>query len=76
IVNGYPAATLPGIVSAAGLTSVFPAAAAQLATEGYAFAAGAIQVTGGAVPATCSFTYTAAAANAAPTIGPVATAGC
>jgi MSHA pilin protein MshA len=71
IVNRYPAATLLGIVSAAGLTSVFPATAAQLATDGYAFAAGVIQVTGGVAPATCSFTYAAALPNAAPVVGAV-----
>lgn len=52
IINGYPQASLPGIVDAAGLTSTFPATQAALAAEGYyvsadGTAAGA--ATGGAV---------------------------
>ena len=79
IVNAYPTADLAGIVSAAGLTSVFPATAAALTPDGYATAAGPpliIEVTGGSAPANCSFTYTAAAANAAPVISAVTTTGC
>lgn len=88
IVNGYPTANLNGIISAAGLTSIFPANAAALvnermATVGGGAGAGAaiiIQVTGGAAPATCSFTYTApAVANTAPVVTQIAaanTVGC
>ena len=79
IVNAYPTADLPGIVSAAGLTSIFPTTAAALTPDGYATAAGpplGFQVTGGSAPATCSFTYAAAAANAAPVISAVTTTGC
>ena len=84
IVNGYPAASLAGIIDAAGLTSAFPAAAANLTAEGYATAVVAgppaaitVQVTGGTNAANCSFTYTEpAAANAAPVISAVTTTGC
>jgi len=80
IVNGYPAGTLAGIVDAAGLSLVFPATVATLAQEGYAAAAAGgvatIQVTGGTNPLTCSFTYTAAAAGAAPVISVINRAGC
>lgn len=84
IVNGYPAATRPGIIDAAGLTSVFPAADADLTAEGYAAVVVAgppgvvtVQVTGGTNAPTCSFTYTEpVAANAAPIVGPINTAGC
>jgi MSHA pilin protein MshA len=87
IVNGYPTAALTGIISAAGLTSVLPATAAALTAEKFATVGGGagagavitIQVTGGTAPATCFFTYTAPAANAAPvisTITPASTVGC
>lgn len=85
IVNGYPTADLAGIISSAGLTSVFPATAPALAAELFATTGGGagagavitIQVTGGTTPATCSFTYTApTAAGFAPTISAVTTAGC
>ncbi|MDO8347504.1 MAG: type II secretion system protein [Rugosibacter sp.] len=78
ILNGYPTANLNGIVSAAGLTSVFPATAAalageQMATVGGGAGAGAvltIRVTGGSNAATCFFTYTApAVAGGAALIG-------
>ena len=81
IANGYPAATLAGIIDAAGLTSVFPATVLALTAEGYAatVAAGVVtvQVTGGTNAATCSFTYTApAVANAAPVISVITRTGC
>lgn len=90
IVNGYPTANLPGIIDAAGLTSVFPATAAALTAERYATTGGGIaigsvltiQVTGGTNPATCSFTYTPSnggAAGSAAVVGPILpanTAGC
>ena len=84
IANGYPAATLAGIIDAAGLTSVFPATAPALTAEGYAATVVAgppgvvtVQVTGGTNAATCSFTYTApVVANAAPVISVINRAGC
>jgi len=80
IVNTYPAATSAGIINAAGLSpSNWTPSNAQLGLEGYGIAGNnpiSIRVTGGTNPATCSFTYAAAAANAAPVIGAVVTAGC
>lgn len=78
ILNTYPTANLNGIVSAAGLTSVFPSTAAaltaeQMSTTGGGAGANAvirIRVNGGASPTTCFFTYTAPAGpNQAPLIG-------
>ena len=81
LTNGYPESTAlgtPGVISAAGLTSVFNPVLADLNAEGYgavvAGTATTISVTGGT--GTCSFTYTEAAANAAPTISAVTTTGC
>ncbi len=77
MVNGYPAATLAGIVNASGLTSVMNPNAAQLAAEGYQTNGNGpidIRVMGGTNPGTCFFRYTAAAANAAPQIGSPASA--
>jgi len=92
LTNGYPASPAlgtPGILAAAGLTFVFNPTLAQLNTEGYGaeVAAGVTTVSviggtgttgaaGAQVNATCSFTYTAAAANAAPGISAVTTTGC
>ncbi|MHB0973127.1 MAG: type II secretion system protein [Thiobacillus sp.] len=83
-------AAQPGIIGAAGLSSVFSPTLAQLNTDGYgATVVGRVTTisviggtgTAGAVNAqtnaTCSFTYTApAVANAAPVISAVNTAGC
>lgn len=86
IVNGYPTANLLGIVSAAGLGSVFPATAASLAAEGYAMSGGGagiastvtIRVTGGGIAATdCAFTYTpstGSVANSAPVVSGITVA--
>ena len=87
IVNSYPRANLPGIVDVAGLTSVFPATALALTTEGYSTTGGGtligsiltIQVNGGTDPATCSFTYTPSTGGAlgsAAVISGVTTTGC
>lgn len=84
LMNGYPAVTAigtPGLLSAAGLTSVFNPTAADLAAEGYTYMAPATVATfgiaGAPAPATCFFTYTeAVAASAAPVISAVTTAGC
>ena len=83
---GYPAsatalaAAIPGIVGAAGLTTVFSPTLAQLQAEGYNVtpgAAAAFQIQGATNLATCQFTYSAPiAANTAPVISAVATAGC
>ena len=91
ILNTYPTASVDGIINATGLTSTFfaggtgvGAANTTLANDGYALAGGGVaagsvitvQVTGGATPANCSFTYTAPAANAAPVVSAVTTTGC
>jgi len=76
LTNLYPSANLTGIVAAAGLVSATVPTAALLQAEGYNFAGNAFQVMGGPTPANCSFTYTAAAANAAPVISAVVTTGC
>ncbi|MFN3751888.1 MAG: type II secretion system protein [Thiobacillus sp.] len=85
IVNGYPTADLPGIVDAAGLTSVFPATAAALAAEGYSTTGGGtaansvltIRVNGGSNPANCAFTYSPSNGGAgAAVISAVTTTGC
>jgi len=86
-INGYPQALLPpaagGIVSAAGLTSVFSPTIAQLNAEGYGATGGGaaagsvltIQVTGN-TPASCIFTYTAPVAGAAAAISATTVTGC
>ncbi|MEQ1661505.1 MAG: type II secretion system protein [Thiobacillus sp.] len=84
MINAYPTANLNGIINAAGLTTTFPATAAALTAEGYSTtggggAAGAVltvRVNGGSAVANCSFTYTAPAANAAPTVSTIVTTGC
>lgn len=83
---GYPAsatafaAAVPGILGAAGLTTVFSPSAAQLTAEGYTVTVGAtatFQMTGAPTPATCVFTYAApTVANTAPVISAVTTTGC
>lgn len=89
IANGYPSTILtaalgagnPGIIGAAGLTSVFNPTAAQLLAEGYTVTGvggvQTVQIQGAPNPPTCQFTYTAAAAaGSAATVSPVSTAGC
>lgn len=83
LVNGYPDVTAfgtAGILSAAGLTTAFNPTQAELQAEGYDYSstatAATIQVIGGNDAVTCSFTYTEPAANAAPAISAVTTAGC
>lgn len=88
LVNLYPQATLAGIVSAAGLTSVFPATAQALAAEGYSLTGGGgaigstltIRVNGGTNAANCSFTYrpsnAAGTPGSAALISAVTTSGC
>ena len=78
----YPAATLAGIVAAAGIVQVNGTpTAAQLTAENWAatVAGGAInvQVAGGTAVANCGFSYTApAAVGQAPTFGASVTTGC
>jgi MSHA pilin protein MshA len=70
--NFYPTADAAGIVAAAQLSADFN-------TTGGGTAALVIQVAGAPTPATCSFSYAAAASGAAPVIvAPAAatTAGC
>ena len=64
--------------------AAFPATAAaltaeQMSTTGGGAGAGSVltvRVNGGTAPATCSFTYTAPAANAAALVSAVTTTGC
>lgn len=84
IINLYPTADLDGILSSAGLTSVFPATVAALTAEGISTIGGGALI--GSVltiqinnSATCSFTYSPSsggAANSAASISAVNTAGC
>jgi len=83
LVNAYPAASAfgtPGILAAAGLTTIFDPTQAQLQAEGYDYSAvtgtATFMVKGGTDEATCSFTYVQAPANSAPVISGVNTAGC
>ncbi len=88
VVNWYPQANLPGIISAAGLTSVFPATDIALQNDGYRRTGGGgaignvvtVQVTGGINPANCSFTYrpsnAASAPGSAAVIGAAVITGC
>lgn len=83
---GYPAsatalaAANPGIVGAAGLTSVFSPTAAQLTAEGWTVTVGAtatFDLAGAPTPATCRFDYAApTAVNTAPVMNAALTAGC
>ena len=74
------AAAIPGIVGAAGLTTVFSPTLVQLQAEGYNVTAGAtatFQIQGVTTPANCQFTYAApTVANTAPVISAVTTTGC
>ena len=82
----YPAASLPGVVLAAGIVQVASGATnaqinTALAADGYAATVAGttvtLQVSGGPTAATCSFTYTAPAAiGQAPTLSAVNNAGC
>lgn len=78
----YPAASLPGIIAAAGLVPGNGApTVAQLNVDGYnaTFAGNVatVQVQGGAGAATCSFTYTVPTTlGAAAVISPITATGC
>ncbi|MBB6342655.1 MSHA pilin protein MshA [Pseudomonas fluvialis] len=67
--NLYPTADAAGIVAAAQLSADFD-------TTGGGAAALVIRVAAAPTPASCSFTYTAAAANSAPAISAVTITGC
>ncbi|MES2772183.1 MAG: hypothetical protein V4623_09500, partial [Pseudomonadota bacterium] len=71
----------PGIVGAAGLTTVFHPSANNLSAEGYSVTVTSgvtsFSVLGATNPANCQFTYTQpASANSAPTISAMVTTGC
>jgi MSHA pilin protein MshA len=84
LVNGYPKVTAigtsGGILTAAGLTTVFNPNQAELQAEGYDYtvtgSTATFQVRGGSSVSNCSFTYTEPVANAAPIISIVTTTGC
>lgn len=88
IANAYPASTAipsasqPGIVGAAGLTTVLNPSVAQLQAEGYNVTFNGandttFQILGATDPGTCQFVYTqATVAGAAPSIGTPVTFGC
>ena len=74
------AAAVPGIVGAAGLTTVFSPTLVELQNEGYNVTVGAtaaFQIQGAPTPGTCQFTYQAPTAiNTAPVISVASIAGC
>jgi len=82
--NAYPTVTAigtAGVLSMTGLTGAFNPTAADLQTEGYTYVGAAPLATFGIVgatnAATCFFTYTQSiAANAAPVVSGLTTAGC
>jgi MSHA pilin protein MshA len=83
LVNGYPAVTAigtAGILTAAGLTTVFNPNQTELQAEGYDYtvsgSTATFQVRGGSSPSLCSFTYNEPVANAAPIISIITTTGC
>lgn len=69
MINGYPTADAAGILVAAQLSS-------EYSSTGGGTSALTIQVAGATTPASCSFTYTAAAASGAPAYGTPVTTGC
>ena len=80
-VHGYPAATVQGIVSAAGLGTTFHPSAAELAADGYRVQAAGNTITiardDAPQPASCAFTYTEPAqAWTVPKFSPLVTTGC
>ncbi|MFI3120433.1 MAG: type II secretion system protein [Methylococcaceae bacterium] len=83
LVNGYPDVTdigTMGILTAAGLTTVFNPNQTELQAEGYDYTStgtvATFQVRGGSSTIDCSFTYTEPLANAAPIISIITTTGC
>lgn len=83
VANAYPAVSTfgtAGILSAAGLTTIFNPTQTQLQAEGYDYVVSGsnatFEVIGGPTPANCSFIYTQAVPNAAPAISGITTSGC
>lgn len=84
MVFGYPDVTAigtAGLLSAAGLSASFNPTLAELNADGYNYTAtgtvATFQIQGATTPANCQFTYTEpAAANSAPVISAITTAGC
>jgi MSHA pilin protein MshA len=84
LVYGYPAATAigtTGILTAAGLTTIFNPTQTELQAEGYDYVSGSkqatFQVLGGPNPSDCAFIYNEPVANnAAPYISSITTNGC
>ena len=87
IANAYPASTAvpatlyPGIVGAAGLTTVMNPTVGQLQAEGYDVTNSGndttFRIQGAPDPTTCQFIYTQATiAGAAPAVSAVTTTGC
>lgn len=87
VVNWYPQASVAAIISAAGLSNVTPLNNAALQQEGYNTTGGGnaagsvltIQVTGGADPTQCIFTYSPSNAGVARTgaqISQITATGC
>ncbi len=84
LVNGYPAVSpigVAGILTAAGLTTVFNPSQEELQAEGYDYTItgtglATFQVRGGTSSIDCSFTYAEPVANAAPIISDIKTSGC
>ncbi|MGZ8260706.1 MAG: pilus assembly FimT family protein [Caldimonas sp.] len=79
--HGYPAATVQGIVSAAGLGTSFNPSAAELAADGYRVATAGHTITisrdDAPQPASCAFTYTEPAlAWTVPKFASLVTTGC
>lgn len=76
--TGGAASATPGILAAAGLTTIFNPTRAELNAEGYDYSisgtVATFSVLGGS--GTCAFTYQEAIANAAPVISNVDTSGC
>ena len=69
MINGYPTADAAGILVAAQLS-------AEYSSTGGGTSPLTIQIAGATTPASCSFTYTAAAAGGAPAYGTPVTTGC
>jgi len=83
LVNAYPAVTAigtPGVLSVAGLTSVYNPTLVQVNANGYNYivngSVAIFQIQGATNPATCQFTYSQPLANAAPVISAVLITGC
>lgn len=78
--TAVPAAASPGIVGAAGLTTMINPTVLQLQAEGYNVTSSGndttFQIQGAPDSATCQFVYTQAIAGAAPGISAITNTGC